>query len=573
MINKTSIFFNNIYYCLNFLIIFFIQYTANLFFSLFQLFDKRSVKILKLLKNVKHPIIEKQNVENHNFKKKIVIFEMFNISENIIAFYLWSIIFKKLGNECYVYPLKIKSNFYNPISYLIYKKLGFKMLDWKLNFNQTLEVNKLIKKINFNKLTKEKFLNLKIRGIIVGELIYDHHLRYEFLATSKTDSKILIKTAKKAFEIIIYWDDFFKKNNVSSICYSHSPYLLGVPGRVAIKHNVDSLNIAGGAVYRFNKKVLYMGDQFKNYKQLLKIFYKTIGVKKKNYVIKKYKRDFTNVLSGKERNIFGTLPFFQKNTFKKNKKKKINKNSSKFKILVSAHDFYEGPNTWGKFIFPDFYEWLKFLNKYIKEDKKVERHWLVKPHPAGSFEQEEILRELFKGNKNVTILSKKITHRQLIDIKINFVLTARGSTGYQYAYFGVNTLLCSNIALYRDFNFQIKSFSKKDYKNKLNKMESFAKKKPNMDDAQNFFMMLNIFIYANDSNFIFPNINKYLRNRKLYLSQAKTEKYTIDTFKFIKKHLTRNQLDKVFYIMNNFINDKKQLILNTKFIKVNNHHQ
>ena len=70
---------------------------------------------------------------------------MFNINENIIAFYLWSLIFKKRGSRCYVYPLKIKSKLYNPISYNIYKKLGFKFLDWKLDFNQQLEVNNTIK--------------------------------------------------------------------------------------------------------------------------------------------------------------------------------------------------------------------------------------------------------------------------------------------------------------------------------------------------------------------------------------------------------------------------------------------
>ena len=95
-------------------------------------------------------------------------------------------------------------------------------------------------------------------------------------------------------------------------------------------------------------------------------------------------------------------------------------------------------------------------------------------------------------------------------------------------------------------------------------MEKLAKKKPNIEDAINYFLMLNIFVWSNDNALIFPDISEHIKNRKIFLGHAKSEKITIDTFKFIEKHLTSNHLNRSFNIMNNFLEDKKQLII-TRF--------
>ena len=515
--------------------------------------------LFNLLINLEHKNIKLRNYSNQK-PNKVVVFEMFNINENIISFYLWSLIYKKKGFNCYIYPTKVHSNFYNPISFLIYKKLGFKILDWKLNANQNEEANKLISKINFKKLTKEKFLNLKFRDIVVGELIYDHHLRYKYLPTSNTNSPELIKTLKKAVKIIIFWDDFFKKKKVESICYSHSPYLLGLPGRVATKHNVDSLCL-GSSIFRFNKKNLFLGDQFQNAQKILKNYFKKIGKKASHKLKNKYKKDFNDIMTGKNTSMIGTVAYSQTNTFKKSKKKIIS-DKSKFNILVSTHDFYEGPNTWGTFLFPDFYEWLSFLNTYIIKNSNKSRHWFIKPHPDGLEDQTEILKNLFKKNKNVTILPIETTHSQLIDSKINFVLTARGSVTYQYAYFKINTLICSNIGLYKDFKFVIKCKNKRDYIRKLDNMEKISKRKPDINSAINFFIFLNLFVWGWGGNFVFPDLRPYLKGKKFFFNQAKADRFKAQYFKYIKIHLNSKQLDNVFNIIENFINDKNQLVLN-----------
>ncbi len=157
----------------------------------------------------------------------------------------------------------------------------------------------------------------------------------------------------------------------------------------------------------------------------------------------------------------------------------------------------------------------------------------------------------------------------MINLNINFVLTARGSVTYQYAYFGINTLICSDIGLYKDFKFVIKSKSKNDYINNLNNMEKIAKKKPDVNEAIKFFLFINIFIWGHNNNdFIFPDISRYLKGKRLFFNQAKADRYRVEFFKYIKKHLTERQLNKIFLIIEDFLDNKNKLILDNKFINV-----
>ena len=537
----------------------FFQSILNFFFFIIFLFNPRAKKILEIKKNFKNLEIENRI----KYKKQSqVIFEMFNINENIITFFVWSIYFKNKNKKILCYPVRIDS-YYNPITYYIYKYLGFELLDYNLNKEQNIKLEVQLNKINFKTLNKKKLLNLKINNIPIGDLIYDHYLRYFQKPTVDLHSKELFLLIKNSIKILIYWDDYFKKNDVSDFCFSHSAYLLGLPGRVAIFNGINSMCISGNSVFKFNKKNLFLGDQFKNSNKILSKFYKRVGLKNKNKIISDNKKDLKNIFSGKKSNYFGILPSSQKNTFRKLKNSNYQKKSKKFKILIAAHDFFEGPNLWGKFVFPDFYEWIKYLIYYVGIDKKKNREWFLKLHPDASKDQIDIFKELLRDNNNIKILPSKTTHRELINKKINYVLSARGSIGYQYAYFGINTLYCSKIGLYKNFNFISKSNTLPEYKKKLDNMENISKKKINFNGILKFIILLNIFVYKNKSEFILPNIDHLTKNKKLFLFQAKSEKYNIETLDYVQKHLSNKQIKNIFYLIDNFLNNKNNLVIDT----------
>ena len=65
------------------------------------------------------------------------------------------------------------------------------MLDYNLNKEQNIKLEVQLNKINFKTLNKKKLLNLKINNIPIGDLIYDHYLRYFQKPTVDLHSKEL----------------------------------------------------------------------------------------------------------------------------------------------------------------------------------------------------------------------------------------------------------------------------------------------------------------------------------------------------------------------------------------------
>ena len=64
------------------------------------------------------------------------------------------------------------------------------------------------------------------------------------------------------------------------------------------------------------------------------------------------------------------IPHTFKHAFKDIKRNNISHMFSDNKnILISCHDFTDAPNSYGKFIFKDFYEWINFLGEFSKNDK------------------------------------------------------------------------------------------------------------------------------------------------------------------------------------------------------------
>ena len=94
-------------------------------------------------------------------------------------------------------------------------------------------------------------------------------------------------------------------------------------------------------------------------------------------------------------------------------------------------------------------------------------------------------------------------------------------------------------------------------------MENISKKKINFNDILKFIILLNIFVYKNKSEFILPNIDHLTKNKKLFLFQAKSEKYNIETLDYVQKHLSNKQIKNIFYLIDNFLNNKNNLVIDT----------
>lgn len=481
-------------YFLKFVINFTLVKTIQIIINLIYFFLKEFIKKFNDYKKYK-----KFNYKftGKNNKDGWIIVEMFKFNQNIISFFFWKLFFLKKGyKNFYCYPPKI-NKIYNPITFYIYKILGFKIINYWTNYKQEKLLNKICSKINLKKISKKQFLKIKYKNIKIGDLIYDDYLRFNKKPTVNFNDPKFKEILKDGFRIAIFWENYFKKNKIDYICYSHHVYLIGIPARVSLNFKTSNLNICGDNTFRMSKDFLYNGDQFFFLKKRLLSYFKKKKIKSK-IILKDIDREIAKKMKGKIKNL-DDLPFHFKKIYdpkyskKFELKNKINIKKNKFNILVATHDFFEGPNSEGEFIFPDYYTWLKYLFNYANKCKNKNFAWYIKPHPDFDIDQFKILRNIIPNNENIILLPVDTPNYFLIKKGINFVLTNHGTISPEFAYNNIPSLLCSNSNFFSNFNFAIKCNDLNEYKKNLDKISKLNVKINKQDVLMYFYYQKHFF--------------------------------------------------------------------------------
>jgi len=125
--------------------------------------------------------------------------------------------------------------------------------------------------------------------------------------------------------------------------------------------------------------------------------------------------------------------------------------SDKKKILIATHCFFDSPHSYGKNIFPDFYEWMDFLGKMTE---CTDYDWYIKTHPDFLPGTKEIIDSFIVRYPKFTLLPCDASHHQIIAEGINLALTSYGTIAFEYAALGIPVINASmnNPHVAYDFN-------------------------------------------------------------------------------------------------------------------------
>jgi hypothetical protein len=138
--------------------------------------------------------------------------------------------------------------------------------------------------------------------------------------------------------------------------------------------------------------------------------------------------------------------------------------SSRKKILIATHCFFDSPHSYGNNIFPDFYEWLDFLGKM---SEVTDYDWYIKTHPDYLPGTMEIIESFIAKYPKFTLLPADASHHQIIAEGIDVALTVYGTIAFEYAALGIpvinNSLNNPHIA----YNFNLHSKDVEDYRRLL----------------------------------------------------------------------------------------------------------
>ncbi len=433
------------------------------------------------------------------------------------------------------------------------KQYNLKKIRKYQNFSGHIQIKltekKLIRemKLIFNKAkeeicNKEQLFNYKIEDIWIGIDIYETYLRFGNPTVDIKDPE-LWKIFLDAVEMILFWKNFFAKNNVNSVLLTHDCYLYyNTIAKVAYLHKKP---VYFCSIYCYQKATEPFSLYKYRYINYRKMFEK-LSSDEKSKGIEISKNQLQKRLNGE---VGVNMKYSTKSAFHKNFSSKVIKNSNKTKVLICTHCFFDNPHGYGGMIFLDFYEWLVFLGEI---SNITDYDWYVKTHPDYLPGTIETLKKIIIKYPKLKLLPSHISFHQLANEKIDFALTCFGSVGHELPLLGINVINCAyNPHIAYDFNWHAKT--KKEYKELLLNLP-ILEKKISFDEIYECFYIHYYYTYVD--NLFFDSYNNFIDT----LNYGKGR--NILAYKYFLSQFNENKHQKIKSDITNFIeSDKKNFFL------------
>ena len=358
----------------------------------------------------------------------------------------------------------------------IYKCLGVsEIIDLNNNFrdNFLIRDTAFIKK-NLNLKNKKDVLNIKYKGIKIGDLLYDHYLRFNQSISFDVKNIYVIKRLLNLIETSNEnLNKFYFKNKNKLFCYipQKAFYTNGFAVRYFLSKKIKT--IGGIEDNKYIKKFSSNNYLATTKCQNLPLKFKNLQNKKEKISLsKKHLRDKFN---GK---ITSELKYMRKSSY--NKKKQFNINKS-FDVIIFLPDFSDAPHIYGKLVFNDFADWIHETLEFLKFKKLSVA---IKEHPnSWIYTTINFQENLKKKYHNLIWFNKNISNKSIFKKKPKFGISPFGSVLHELAYHKIIPIAVgSNPCMAYDFVFTPKSknhyFSliNKALKNKLIFRKNFINK-------------------------------------------------------------------------------------------------
>jgi hypothetical protein len=398
--------------------------------------------------------------------------------------------------------------------------------------------------------TLEDFQKLQIGNLDVGDIFYDHFLRnFNYHTISLVDHRAeLIELFEKFIYIYEVFSNLIVRNKVKAIFVSHVSYWHAIPARLGILNDIDVYQSTGESLYRVNREHPFAYTDFLNYK---KVFCNLSQDKKNRGVIEAKKR-----LDQRFSGVPGVdMPYSSKSAFSSlyDTKLRILNETTKKKILVAVHDFYDSPHPFGWNFHIDIYQWLLDLKNI---SKLVDYEFYLKTHPVVLGNGRAILSEFADGTDNFFIVDPNVSHHQLIKEGIDCVLTVFGTVASEYPYFGIPVINASINNPHVAYDFSITPTSIQNYWDYLLNLDSLP---TTIDKKQilEYYFMHNIYPIK---SLLFYDYDKYLNDIGGYENSMSGKVYGI----YLSSTNTRN-LNELYRAFNSFIESDDQRLGPTHF--------
>lgn len=305
--------------------------------------------------------------------------------------------------------------------------------------------------------TKDDVEQLTIDGVWIGDLVYDDFLAVKRQPTLAVDDIEFLDFLKAFIKFFVFFRSFFNSHNVAGVVVSHCVYRNALPLRIAAARGIPCFQVNLHAVYRLDSDRLFAYTEFVDYPEAFKALDEDT------------QRD--GLLRARERlglRLDGAvgvdMPYSTMSAFGDETPEKLIAESSRMKILVATHCFFDNPHCFGNGLFPDFLEWLNFLGRISNE---TEYDWYIKTHPDFLPGTMDIVQDFVKRFPQFVLLPHNSSHRQIVREGIGVALTVHGTIGSEYPMMGVPVINASVNNPHIAYSFNIHPRTREEYLNYL----------------------------------------------------------------------------------------------------------
>ena len=447
----------------------------------------------------------------------IMLMELNGMCSAHIAYsYLAEEMAKSTGVQIKAYsPIPLKSLRAFAFDLFAFLRLGYFGVYRSFGVNEFIRINvsspqkqkaeRLFTEVVGNVASKQDVLDLEIDGVWIGDLVYDTYLKRYSLPTIDTSSRLFQGFLLESIESFVFWKDYLNKNDVRAISVSHCVYNLALPLRIGVHRGIDVFQINVTTAYRLDSSNLFAYTDFFNFRERFAELPQDVRKIGLNIAEQRILKRFSGEVGV-------DMPYSTQSAYGNRLHDRLLRESSKKKILIAAHCFFDSPHSYGKNLFTDFYEWLEFLGEISEQ---TDYNWYIKTHPDYLPGTKKVIDDFVNRFPKFILLPSLASHLQIIDEGIDVALTCYGTIGFEYAALGLPVTNASMNNPHIAYNFNVHARDIDHYRElllNLNELELDIDKK----EVYEYYFMKNIF---NTDNLFFEDYNDFINEIGGYRAQ------------------------------------------------------
>ena len=290
--------------------------------------------------------------------------------------------------------------------------------------------------------------DLHINGVWIGDLIYDTFLMTYRQPTIDLASPAFREFMLESMELFVFWNDYLSNHDVRGLNVSHCVYNLAIPLRLAVQRGIAAFQANVTHIYRLDKDNLFAYNDFFYFRERFAGLPPDVREAGIALAERRIQRRFDGEVGV-------DMAYSTKSAYGEARHSRLLRESPRKKILIATHCFFDSPHSYGKNIFPDFYEWLEFLGEI---SERTDHDWYIKTHPDYLPGTKEIIDGFVTRYPKFTLLPSDASHMQIIAEGIDLALTCYGTIAFEYAALGVPVINASmnNPHIAYDFNLHVR---------------------------------------------------------------------------------------------------------------------